>query len=182
MGLRAEAGLALAVLCVPLLAAAEERVTLADLSPGDRVRARLASGHETIFGVIDAAGPNEVVVRTKDKAQAPLHLSLAQVARLEVARGRRSHWVAGAAIGFLPGAFLGVAAAANAECDPDCDHTGEAIAFGCLGGIVTGAAGALVGLAVRTDRWAIVEERRPKVALALGPARGGLRASVSLRF
>jgi hypothetical protein len=182
MGVRAHAGLALGMMCMPLLAAAEDRLTLADLSAGDRVRARLIGGGEPVVGVIDATGPNEIVVRAKDKAQPPLRLSLTQVAKLEVVRGRRSHWVAGAAIGFLPGAFVGVAAAANSECDPDCDHTGEAFAFGCVGGIVTGTVGALVGLAVRTDRWAIVEERRPKVALTLGPARHGFRANLSLRF
>ena len=171
----------LAALWAPALAAAGEALTFADLARGDRVRLRLSAEGESVRGTVDAAGPGEIVVRPRDAARPPLHLSPQQMASLEVVRGRRSHWLGGAIIGFVPGALLGVAVAANRECDPDCDHTGAAVGYGLVGGAVTATAGALIGLAIRTDRWVPVRQG-PQVALTLAPAKGGLRAALSLRF
>jgi hypothetical protein len=183
MRIRAAAGLMVATLWAPVIAVADDGVTLADLSRGDQVRVRLTSGGEPVRGTIDAAGPAEIVVRPRDPAQPALRLSPQQMAKLEVARGRRSHWARGAAIGFVPGALLlGVAGTASAECDPDCDHTGEALAYACVGGAITSAVGALVGLAIRTDRWVVVQERRPKLALTLAPVKSGFQADLSFSF
>ena len=44
MGIRAAAGLIVATLCVPVIAAADDSVTFAELSRGDQVRVRLTSG------------------------------------------------------------------------------------------------------------------------------------------
>jgi len=181
MGIRA-AGLIVATLCVPVIAAADDSVTLADLSRGDQVRVRLTSGGEPLRGTIDAAGPGEIVVRPKDPAQPPLRLSPQQMAKLEVVRGRRSHWVGGAVIGFVPGAALGVAVAMSRECDPDCDHSGAAVGNAFVGGAITGTVGALIGLAIKTDRWVLVQDRRPKLALALAPTKGGFRGGLSFSF
>ena len=181
MGVGTATRIVLAALWAPALAAAGDPLTLADLSRGDRVRLRLAGEGKVVRGTVDAAGPREIVVRPRDSAQAPLHLAPQQMASLEVVRGRRSHWGAGAIVGFVPGALLGVAVAANRECDPDCDHTGAALGYGLVGGAVTAAAGALIGLAIRTDRWVPVREG-PQVGLTLAPAKGGLRAALSLRF
>jgi hypothetical protein len=183
MGIRAVTGLVLGALCAPAFAVSEERVTLADLSRGDRVRLRLSSGGGKVRGTIDAAGPEEIVVRPKDPAQVPLRLSPPQMEMLEVVRGRRSRWLGGAIIGFVPGAFLGAAAAVGlSECDPDCDHTDRALGWGLVTGAVTGTVGALVGLAIKTDRWVSVERPRPKVVLSLAPARGGFRAGLAVSF
>jgi hypothetical protein len=182
MDMRAVTGLVLAALGASAFAGADDHLTLADLSRSDRVRLRLSSGGKRVRGTIDAAGPDEIVVRPKDPAAAPLRLSPPQMAKLEVVRGRRSRWGVGAVIGFLPGALMGAAVAANRECDPECDHTGAALGYGLVGGAITGAVGALIGLAVKTDRWVPVEVLRPKVALSLAPAKGGLGAELSLRF
>lgn len=182
MGTRAASGLILAMLGGSALAAAGEGLTLADLSSGDRVRLRLASGGKQVRGTVDAAGPSEVVVRPKDPAQPPLRLSPQQLTKLEVVRGRRSRWRGGAIIGFVPGALMGLAVVGNRECDPDCDHTGAAVGYGLVGGAITGGLGALIGLAVKTDRWVPVEARRPKLAWALSPIQGGFRTDLSLRF
>jgi hypothetical protein len=183
MGIRVVTGLILAALCAPVLAGADDSVTLAELSRGDQVRVRLTSGGKSVRGTLDAAGPGEIVVRPLDTAQPPLRLSPQQVAKLEVVRGRRSHWGRGAIIGFLPGAvFGGVLAVGLGECDPECGQTDEVLAYALVGGAVTGAVGALIGLAIKTDRWVLVQERRPKLALTLAPAKGGFRADLSLRF
>ena len=165
-------------------AAAGDDVVLADLSRGDRVRFRLSSGGKTVQGTIDAAGPEEVVVRPKDLAQPLLRFSPQQLAKLEVVRGRRSHWREGAAIGFVPGAaFMGVMVVALSDCyGRDCDLAGDVVGYGLAGGAITGAVGALIGLAVKSDRWAPVATGRPKMALNLAPTKGGFRANLSLRF
>ena len=98
-------------------------------------------------------------------------------------RGRRSRWREGAVIGFFPGAiFMGLAVVGLDECTHDCDHTGPVMAYGLAGGLVTGTVGALIGLAVKTDRWTEVSTGRPKTAFSLRPAKGGFRAGVSLTF
>jgi hypothetical protein len=183
MGLRAAAGLIVTALCAPMIAAADDGVTLANLSRGDEVRVRLTSGGEPVRGTLDTAGPDAIVVRPKDAAQGPLRLSSQQIAKLEVARGQRSHWARGALVGFVPGAIFGaVVAVGVGECDPDCGQTEEAMAYALVGGAITGAAGALIGLAVKTDRWVVVQQPRPKLALTLAPTKGGFRARFSLRF
>jgi hypothetical protein len=138
---------------------------------------------DTLRGTIEAAGTDELVVRRDGSTSESLRLSPQQLAKLEVARGRRSHWLKGAIIGFVPGAVLmGIAVVGTAECDPDCEKTDEVLGYGLLGGAITGSVGALVGLVIKTDRWVPVRERRPSVALALAPAGGGFRAGLSLRF
>lgn len=183
MRLRVATGLWLAGLAVSSLATADDALTVSDLVRGDRVRLRLSSGGKTLNGTLDATGPDEMVVRPQDEAQPVLRLSPAQLAKLEVVRGRRSHWVGGAVIGFVPGAlFTAYAVASLSECDPDCDHTGEALAYGLVGGLVTGTVGGLIGLAIKTDRWVEVDTRQPKVALVVIPVKGGFRAGLSIRF
>ena len=183
MGIRTAAGLIVATLWVPVIAVADDGVTLADLARGDQVRVRLTSGGKPIRGTIDAAGPGEIVVRPKDAAQPPLRLSPQRMAKLEVVRGRRSHWVRGAVIGFIPGALVGgVSAVAFSDCYRDCDHAGDVVKYALVAGAMTGTVGALIGLAVKTDRWVLVQDRRPKLALSLAPARGGFRAGLSVGF
>ncbi len=168
---------------VSAAAAADGALAIADLSSGDRVRLRLSSGGKTVQGTVDAAGPDEVIVRPKDLAKPLLRLSPQQMEKLEVVRGRRSHWREGAVIGFVPGAlFMGLLVVALDDCYRDCENTGRVVGFGLMGGAITGGLGALVGLAVKTDRWAPVATGRPKVALDLAPMRGGFRANLSLRF
>ena len=163
--------------------AADAAVALADLSRGDRVRLRLSGGGKTVHGTVDASGPDEVIVRPKDLATPLLRLSPQQMEKLEVVRGQRSRWREGAVIGFVPGAvFLGVVVWATADCYNNCDNTGEVVGDALLGGAITGTLGALIGLAVKTDRWAPVATGRPKVALDLAPTNGGFRANLSLRF
>ena len=152
---------------------------------GDQVRLQLTGGGSTVRGTIDAAGPDEIVVRPEDPAQPPLRLSSRQMAPARRwCAGATTHWAEGALIGFVPGAVLvGLAAAGVGECDPNCDQSGSFLVGACVGGALTATLGALVGLVVKTDRWVLVQERRPKVALRLAPTKGGgFRAGLSLDF
>jgi len=182
MGVRWATWLILGALSAPAVAGAEDSLTLANLSRGDRVRLRLSSGGKTVRGTLDASGPDELVVRPNDPGQPPLRLSPQQMAKLEVVRGRRSRWREGAVIGFVPGAlFMGFMDVALDDCYRDCDRSGVLI-YGLVGGAITGTLGALVGLAIKTDRWVLVQKRSPKVALALAPTKGGFRADLSFSF
>ena len=79
---------------------------------------------------------------------------------------------------------MGLAAAGVGECDPNCDQSGRFLVGACVGGALTATLGALVGLVVKTDRWVLVQERRPKVALRpwLRRRAAAFRAGLSLDF
>jgi len=134
--------LMLGVLCAPLVVGADDSLTLADLSRGDRVRVRLSSDGSVVQGTIDATGPDAIVVRPKDPAGPPVRLSPPQLAKLEVVRGRRSRWRGGAVIGFAPGFVLGglggLLVWSEQECDQDCDLPFAALGYGLVGGAITG--------------------------------------------
>jgi hypothetical protein len=145
---------------------------------------RLSSGGKTVHGTVDSAGSEEIIVRPNDLEKPLLRLSPQQFQTLDVVRGRRSRWREGAAIGFVPGAmFMGFMVLALDDCYSDCDsNLGPVLGYGLVGGAITGGLGALIGLAVKTDRWAPVTTGRPRVALDLAPTKGGFRADLSLRF
>ena len=64
MGVRWATWLILGALSAPAVAGAEDSLTLANLSRGDRVRLRLSSGGKTVRGTLDASGPDELAVKT----------------------------------------------------------------------------------------------------------------------
>jgi hypothetical protein len=169
----------------PAAAAGEDALTLADLARGERVKARLRAGGKTVKGTVESALADEIVVRPLEPGKPLMRLSPAQMEDLDVARGKRSRWREGALIGFVPGAVLmGVAVVGLDECYKDCDTFGPVVGYGLAGGAITGAVGALIGLAVKTDRWTGVTTTttRPRVALTLSPMPDGFRGALSLRF
>lgn len=111
-----------------------------------------------------------------------LPVSLASIASLEVSRGRKSKLVTGAVVG------LGVGTAATAAflgmfCnDPDtlCEADEVWRAF-VLIALPTSAAGALIGAAVRVERWEPVPLARLRTGSPAGPPGSRLRVGVTLR-
>ena len=178
-----------AALAVPVAGADDETSPLSTLAPGDRVRAEVLGNRETLTATIESVTADELILRSTGRGQ-PLRLSLGQLDRLEVARGSRSQWRKGAVIGLIPGAVLGGLAGALISCDPyasECNPDPTLAAAGGLAGalIVGGATatvGGLIGLAFKTDRWVKVHEGKQKVSLILAPARGGVRAGLSVSF
>jgi len=171
-------------LAAPVAEADQTSGPLSTLTSGDRVRLQLAGTDGSLRATIESATADELVLRPQGAAE-PLRLGLAQLQSLEVARGRSSHWLKGAAIGFMPGALLGGLVGARSTCYPDdneCFNGGLAVVGALTGGIVTASVGALIGLAFRTDRWVRVHERKPKVALVLAPAKGQVRGGLSVGF
>lgn len=157
------------------------------LQVGDRVRLRTSTGRVTgqVFG-LDETG---LLIRRGGDPE-PVRIPLEAVERLEVARGKKGHAIQGTVVGFVPGALaLGYVMAAFACKDEpaDCRGTEGWVSGAVLGGSVTAGIGALIGLAIRTERWTPVatdvQGRRPTVGLGFAPAPGGgLGLALSVGF
>jgi len=162
---------------------------LATLAPGDRVRVEVKGDRDTLIATIESVTADELVLKSMGAAQ-PLRLSLGQLDQLEVSRGSRTQWRKGAVIGLIPGAVVGGLAGALIQCDPyasDCNPDATLAAAGGLAGAIilggaTATVGALIGLAFKTDHWVRVHEGKQKVSLNLAPARGGVRAGLTVGF
>ncbi len=183
MGARTAAWLTTIGLLASIASGEEKTVPLTSLAPGDSVRLQVSGSQKTIRATLDGLTDDEMVIRPKNAAE-PMRVSLSQLRSLEVVTGRRSHWKQGALIGFVPGAVLmGAAIGTGVDCYRDCpfDPTLGAIG-GIFGGIVTGSVGALVGLAIRTDRFARVDARKPKVDLILTPGKESMGIGLVMAF
>jgi hypothetical protein len=111
--------------------------------------------------------------------------------KLQVARGQRSQWRKGTILGFVPGAALGglfgVAIACDKEITGGCVDgsfiAGAGLVSAAVVGTTTAAAGALVGLAFKTDRWVRVTDGKARASLTLAPTEGGgMRVGLSVSF
>ncbi|MEJ2370041.1 MAG: hypothetical protein P8Y07_04225 [Gemmatimonadales bacterium] len=113
---------------------------------------------------------------------------LESLSRVEVSAGTRSHWLAGAAIGFVVGGTVAYVALSSGGSTSICDRSanqdavsvGECIALAtAVGGLPGFGLGALVGTFIRSERWQEVPLNRLRVSA--GPAPGaGLRFIVSI--
>jgi hypothetical protein len=155
------------------------------LATGDKVRLTPAGASRFKATVLEVQ-PDALIVRVG--AGEPQRIALSGLKRLEVARGRKGHVLQGAFIGFLPGFVLGAYAGNVIGCDdqgPDCTDVGAAVATGLMLGGISAAAGGLVGLAVRGDRWEKVELASgagTRVGAAVVPVPRGVGARITLSF
>lgn len=173
-------------LAVPVAVADDTGGSVQMLTSGDRVRVEVVGRRKTLRATVESVTADEIVLRPQDAA-GPLRVDLAQLESLDVARGRRSHWLKGAVIGLGTGTLL-FGLAGGTICGTYGDNTGCPFdwnlgrLFGLIGGVVTTPVGALAGLAFRTDRWERVHERKPKVSLVIAPAKGETRFGLSVSF
>jgi hypothetical protein len=97
----------------------------------------------------------EQAVSIRDRGDT-LTFALDSVIALEVSRGRESRErttaLVGAALGLIAGLAISQIPHPAAE-DPT---TGEVVAVTIVGGFIGTAAGVLIGLQLKTDRWALV--------------------------
>ena len=170
----------------PSLAPAADGDLPAAIAVGDRVRASEPGGERLTARVVEIL-PGALLVRTTPKAP-PRRLDLSRLDRLEVSQGRHGHATAGAVAGFVPGFLYGALVGAYLGCyesDGGCTPLLGAAVGGAIVGTVTGAFGALVGWAVRTERWQPLHlPGAPSVRLlpSVTPVRGGMAAGLTLRF
>ena len=150
---------------------------------GDKVRVTARTGVDDKTGVVVQADAQSLTVSLGFK-KPPVRIPLASIQRLEVARGRRTAAKEGAISGGIVGVVLGVAAvyvASHALCeyDTDCDASPQAYGLGIAAFAAGGAGlGALVGLAIKTDRWERVPVDRLRVAIRPVPAGAGVQLSL----
>jgi hypothetical protein len=166
--------------------------------PGARVRLTLPcddarpsparSGRTTcrIEGRLDHLGPDGITLT--GGASSTRH-PLASVTRIEISRGERSRWLAGAAAGFVSGA-AGTYVALNRggstnPCDPSANQDaigqGACLGLAAAGGLAGAGLGALVGSLFRSERWEDVPKDRWRVSLGPGPG-APLQLVVALTF
>lgn len=174
--------LALLVATSPGIALGEDDAA-GPLAEGDRVRlVAPALGSRRVIGHLLAVRVDGLRLKLLDGRE--LEVGRADIQRLEVARGLRSHTAEGAAIGALAGAavLLGLLIADRGVCDEDlggCQAYGLAAGIGAIPGALLGG---LTGLHVRTDRWTKVPQAR-RAALRVGPTAGkGVAVAVSIAF
>lgn len=129
---------------------------------GERARVQLYAGHSH-EGILRDLDDDAVTLETEGEALRPIPLS--PTARLEIARGTKSHAGRGAGLGaIIGGAGLAVVGAASCDGQGWVEPGPGACAAG--GALVGAGAGALVGLIIgsasHTDRWVEVDRtRRP---------------------
>lgn len=114
--------------------------------------------------------------------------ALESVRRVDISAGTRSHWLAGAAIGFAVGGTVAYVALSSGGSTGTCDRSanqdavsaGECVALATLVGAIPGfGLGALVGTFIRSERWQAVPLDRLRVSA--GPEPGaGFRLAVSI--
>ena len=161
------------------------------LTEGTRVRVSTAQRREAITGVVVSHSADSLVVKA-DGDSSTIALPAAQVARLEISRGKRTQMLKGARIGVLSGAALGALAGYAAYEKPDCGaEAWFCIDFGpgfdaAVGAALVGAVGALVGTLLgnqEEEQWrpaphAMIRDAR----LGVAPVRGGVALTASLAF
>jgi hypothetical protein len=180
--------LAIVLLAAATAARASNDPAPAGLAAGQKARLTPAgTGQGRFTGIVVEVQPDALLVRRKADAP-PERVLLGGLSRLEVARGRRGHFPQGALIGFVPGFLLGAYAGQVLGCDdqgPDCTAADSAAAGGLMLGGLTGLAGGLVGLAIRTDKWARVPipgSGQARLGAVVVPVRGGVAARLALSF
>jgi hypothetical protein len=150
------------------VAAAEE----GPIPAGARLRVTTATS-PAVVGTLAGRDATTLTLATDD-SDAPRRLDLSAITRLEVSRGRKSHWLAGLLVGGAAGAALGAYYCSGMNCNDG--ETAPAIAFF---GAIGAASGALVGALIRTTRWETASPERLVVGVV--PVRGrGLGLSVRL--
>jgi len=146
--------------------------------PGNRVRVT-HPGEGTRVGTVVALTADSLEVRFAGRSDAS-HMSLDQVSRVDVSRGKERRVLRRAGVGFLVGAGVGAVTGAISEsqCEPETDFIclgadGGALLGGVLLGAVGGVVGAIAGLAP-SERWERVHVERPRIGI-IAPATGNGR-------
>ncbi len=168
------------------------------LRPGVRVRLTLpcelglafatqGSGEPCrVEGHLAAVREDTIILSGQEAIRA---FPLSAATRVEVSRGTRSRWLAGAGIGFLIGAsstyvLLNRGGSTN-PCDPSANQdaigTGACVGLAALGGVAGAGLGALIGKLFRSECWQDVPVQRVRVTLGL-QAGGRLGVGITLAF
>jgi len=132
--------------------------------PTTHVLGRCASPYQRVQGRFARVGGDSLYL-----ADPPLAVALDAVGLVELAVGRRSHTLVGAAIGGAAGAIAGGIATSALCAREECGVTVAPVVF-VGGGLVGGALlGGVIGALWRSVRWRPVSFASLRVALIVGP-------------
>jgi hypothetical protein len=165
------------------------------LPVGARVRVRTVAAPgpwmKGYFAGADSASLALVPEGAPPFAGSELRLPRGTISRLEIATGKKRHWLAGLAIGAAAGVAMGFAMDVDStRCEFDDNYfcsRGEAV--GLMGGTLA-ALGAGIGALVKSDVWIPVDldalgpppARVGRVGPVLRATPGGLSLAVAVRF
>ncbi len=152
------------------LAAQEPSVALV----GSRLRVRTAAPSRLLVGTVSLHTRDSLVLEPGGPAAGPVTLMAGEILSVEVQRGRRRHWLLGAAIGAVAGGAGSFIWARSGFCDSrgrgDGSCGGADAAVAAVGFGAGGLLGAGVGALVRSDRWVPLRDYP-----TLGPGRASTR-------
>jgi hypothetical protein len=141
---------------------------------GDRVRVRATRlSPRYVDGTLLSLSPDSFVIRVEDRAER-LAIPLASLKKLEVRRGRKSHWVRGALVGLAFGAAMGSVAfhgLFGRDCAVGSQEWCWVQARTLLGAVMGTGIGAGVGASITSERWEAVPLDELRVGLGSRPAR-----------
>jgi hypothetical protein len=165
----------LAVLAVTPLARATAQEQPPPVEPGQRVSVTAPGASPVaLVGRLDSVDADSL--RLRRALETSMAISIRDVVRLEVSRGRRR--ALGAGVGFAAGAVLGATVGAVAYSGTDTPKETVAVGSAAFGGVVSALFGLLIGGMI--DRWEEVplDRLRPSVA-AQHDGRLGLAVSIA---
>lgn len=185
-----------------LASQAPESAPLAALPANSRLSIRMRAPNEKVIGTLLSVGADSVVLGPRS-GKAPVTIPLSQVTSVLRYTGKRSHWLAGMALGALTGLTMGeLYAAGNGSGSAlATDVCGGLEAFGFYSkggchrdaqtasgntdlaiGLLTGAAvGAAIGALGATNEWREVKLPR-RAHVVLSPTRNGVSLQARLRL
>ncbi|MFQ5640080.1 MAG: hypothetical protein ACE5IR_19040 [bacterium] len=165
----------------------EERVKV-----GDRVRvtapdvSKLKLDREgnvilsAVVGTVVTFEADTLVLKAEGQAT-PLTVPLVSLKKLEVSRGRKSHWLTGLGIGAIVGTFLAGIAANDSKGFESQTFGTYFLEYSAVGVPVFGGIGAGIGALIKTERWR--EVPLEKVSMNIMPnSHGGFLFSISLTY
>ena len=196
MGLRwAFVAAALGLLGTDALAQPASEPPALKLPVGARVRVRVAAAPGPwMKGYLAGADSASIALFPEGAppfAGGELRLPREAISRLEIATGKKRHWLAGLAIGAAAGVAMGFAMDVDSSrCEFDdnyfCSRAGAVAAMGAT----SAAMGAGIGALVRKDVWTPVTlealgpppARDGRAGIGLRPVPGGVSLDLSVRF
>ena len=138
---------------------------------------RLPKPNVELSGTVQAFD-EETLTLALEKQASPVVIPRDAIAKLETVLGRRGHAKQGAIIGGAIGASLVIAACASFG--DSCDLGGAVGPVAAYVGAFTGV-GALIGAAIRSDRWVVATMPSVRAGSRV-ERRPGLRFSLGLRY
>ena len=153
-------------------AAAAQASGTVPLAIGDRIRIKTAASSSAMKGTLVAADEFALTLAPEGRETTHQTLARSDIAKLEVARGKKRNVLWGVVGGAVAGLTVDLAMAGD---DNPCDF-GACIILPAMGAAV----GALVGVVIKTERWETLQAE--KVSVAIAPTRHGVQVSVSIRF